>query len=213
MHVSCKNWKERRLSVLAGIDSLFQYVFFSMKLDVSGVVHSCQPLLGVNLSPVLVHLYFPYAGQGLLFFRWWQRHLEFQRNVWQWKEEAVLCKIHMRDFRSHFWWLAYCTRPASVHLVMAFIGCSFDSFSVFLLSLKQQQNLMKIMFSCIHFPVGPYSPPNNDFLNFILVNCMGWQVCTKNCTWVSDCKHYTGSRKVKTYTRKTNERNEWKRLF
>ena len=36
------------------------------------VAHSCQPLLGVNLSPVFVNLYFPYAGQGLLFFRWWQ---------------------------------------------------------------------------------------------------------------------------------------------
>ena len=43
-------------------------------------------------------------------------------------------------------------------LVMACVGCSFDSFSVFLLSLKQQQNLMKIMFSCIHFPVWPYPP-------------------------------------------------------
>ena len=45
---------------------------------------------------------------------------------------------------------------------MAFIGCSFDSFSIFLLSLKQQQNLMKIMFSCIRFPVWPY----NEFFKF-----------------------------------------------
>ena len=58
---------------------------------------------------------------------------------------------------------------------MAFIGCSFDSFSVFLLSLKQQ-NLMKIMFSCIHFPVWPYPPKIMIFFYFILVNCMGWQV-------------------------------------
>ena len=185
MHVSCKNWKERRLSVLAGIDSLFQYVFFSMKLDVSGVVHSCQPLLGVNLSPVLVHLYFPYAGQGLLFFRWWQRHLEFQRNVWQWKEEAVLCKIHMRDFRSHFWWLAYCVRPVRVHLVMAFVGCSFNGFSIFLLSLKQQQNLMKIMFYCIHFPILPYPPQmikkkTTVFYTGKLYGLTGMVVCWKS---------------------------------
>ena len=40
--------------------------------------HSCQPLLGVNLSPEYVNLYFPYAGQGLLFFHWQQRHFEFQ---------------------------------------------------------------------------------------------------------------------------------------
>ena len=32
--------------------------------------HSCQPLLGVNLSPEFVNLYFPYAGRGLLSFRW-----------------------------------------------------------------------------------------------------------------------------------------------
>ena len=81
----------------------------------------------------------------------------------------------MHNFKSHFWWdfLAYCTRPASVHLVMAFIGCSFDSFSIFLLSLKQQQNLMKIKFSCIHFPVWPYPPQIMKKLYFILVNCMG----------------------------------------
>ena len=30
--------------------------------------HSCQPLLWVNLSPEFVHLYFPYASWGLLFF-------------------------------------------------------------------------------------------------------------------------------------------------
>ena len=30
--------------------------------------HSCQPLLGVNLSLVFMNLYFPYAGRGLLFF-------------------------------------------------------------------------------------------------------------------------------------------------
>ena len=41
-------------------------------------IHSCQPLLGVNLSPEFVNLYFPYAGWGLLFFRWYQQHFEFQ---------------------------------------------------------------------------------------------------------------------------------------
>ena len=66
----------------------------------------------------------------------------------------------MHDFRSHFQqdFLAYCTRPVYVHLVMVCVSCSFDSFSMFLLSLKQQQNLMKIMFSCIHFPIWPYPP-------------------------------------------------------
>ena len=41
-------------------------------------VHSCQPLLGVNLSPEFVNLYFPYAGQGLLVFHWYQQHFESQ---------------------------------------------------------------------------------------------------------------------------------------
>ena len=41
-------------------------------------MHICQPLLGVNLSPEFVNLYFPYAGQGLLFYRWQQQHFEFQ---------------------------------------------------------------------------------------------------------------------------------------
>ena len=49
-----------------------------------------------------------------------------------------------------------------MRLAMACVGCSLNSFSVFLLSLKQQQNLMKIMFSCIHFPVWPYPPQNNE---------------------------------------------------
>ena len=33
-------------------------------------VRSCQPLLGVNISPEFVNLYYPYAGWGLLFFCW-----------------------------------------------------------------------------------------------------------------------------------------------
>jgi len=36
---------------------------------------------------------------------------------------------------------------------------------------------MKIMFSCIPFPVWPYPPRIMKNLYFILVNCMGWQVC------------------------------------
>ena len=82
------------------------------------------------------------------------------QHMWQWKEETMLCKVHMSDFKSHFQqdFLAYCARPVSVHLVLACVSCSFDSFSIFLFSLKQQQNLMKIMFSCIHFPIWPYHP-------------------------------------------------------
>ena len=49
---------------------------------------------------------------------------------------------------------------------MACVSCLLDSFSVFLLSLKQQQNLIKIMFSCIHFPMWPYPPKLMIFLLF-----------------------------------------------
>ena len=118
--------------------------------------HCCQPLSGVNLSPEFVNLYFPYAGRGLLLFCWWQQCFEFQL----WKEKAVMCKIQTRNLKSHFRrdFLAYCTRPVSVLLAMACVGCSFNKFSVFLLCFTQQQNLMKLMFSCIHFQTWPYPP-------------------------------------------------------
>ena len=48
-----------------------------MRIDMM-CAHSRQPQLGVNRSPEFVNLYFPYAGWGLLFFRWYQRHFEFQ---------------------------------------------------------------------------------------------------------------------------------------
>ena len=54
--------------------------------------------------------------------------------------------------------LHYCARPVNVHLAMPCVSCLFDSFSVFLLCFTQQQNFMKIMFSCIHFPTWPYPP-------------------------------------------------------
>ena len=66
---------------------------------------------------------------------------------------------------------------------MACVGCLFNSFSVFLLSLKQQQNVMKIVFSCIHFSNMAISPQNNEKKEkcFIPVNYMGWlhPVCCK----------------------------------
>ena len=80
----------------------------------------------------------------------------------------MLCEIHVCDFRSHFRqdFLAYCTRPVRVHLVMACVGSLFDNFSIFLLRLKQQQTLMKIVSSCIHFPIWPYPPIIMIFLKF-----------------------------------------------
>jgi len=98
-----------------------------------------------------VNLYFPYLFIHL-FFAGSSGILNSNQHLWQWKEEAMLCELHIHDFKSHFRqdFLASCTRPVSVHRAMACVGCSSDSFSLFLLSLKQQQNLMKIWFSYIH---------------------------------------------------------------
>ena len=112
--------------------------------------------------------------------------LNSNRYMWQWKKEAMSCKIHIFNFKSHFWrdFLAYCTRPVGVHLAMACVGRSFDSFSIFLFSLKikKSQMLKKIMFSCIHLPIWPYIyiiSTQNDEKNCIVicipVNCM-WTI-------------------------------------
>ena len=42
------------------------------------ILHGCQPLLGVNLRPEFVNMYFPDSGQGLTCFCSYQRHSEFQ---------------------------------------------------------------------------------------------------------------------------------------
>ena len=59
-----------------------------------------------------------------LFFAGGGSILNSNQHVWQCKEEleleAMLCEIHVHDFKS-----------------------------IFLPSLKQQQNLMKVMFSCV----------------------------------------------------------------
>ena len=102
---------------------------------------------------------------------------------WQWKEEATLCSICMCDFKSYLQQdcLAYCTRPVSVHLAMACVGCSFDSFSIFLLSLKNEKQSQD--FFCFPVSIFQYGhTPQEQWKKkyFILVNCMGWQV------WHSD---------------------------
>ena len=96
---------------------------------------------------------------------------------------SVFFSLVAAAFSVRWDFLAYCTRPVRVHLAMACVSCSFDSFLVFLLSLKQQQNLMKIMFSCICFPVWPHPPKIMIYFYFILVNCMGWQICVN--IWIT----------------------------
>ena len=77
----CLKYKVYILNNLISVATLwflhFSSVQFRTVLHVL-TVHSCQALLGVNLSAEFVKLYFPYASWGLLFFRCWQRHFEFQ---------------------------------------------------------------------------------------------------------------------------------------
>ena len=125
-------------------------------------MHSCQPLLGVNRSPQFVNLYFPYAGWGLLILHWYQQHFEFQSACAAVEGRSnVVLNMHAQ---------------LQISLLMRFLSLSAQFFNLFA-SLKQQQNLMKIMFSCIHFPVWPYPCRIMKNLHFMLVNCMGWQVC------------------------------------
>ena len=102
---------------------------------------------------------------GVFFFVGGNGILNSNQHMQQWKEEAILCEIHMHNFESHCQqdFLVYRTRPVSVHLTMACAGCSFDTFPI-----------LKMMFSCIHFPIWPYPPEiMREKEDLISVNCMG----------------------------------------
>ena len=81
----------------------------------------------------------------------------------------------MHDLKSHIRrdFLAICTMPVSVLLAMECVGCSFDWFSIFLLSLKQQQNLIKIVF-LYPFSSLAISPQNNEFFKFYTSKLYGF---------------------------------------
>ena len=90
------------------------------------------------------------------------------RQAWQWKEGAMLCKIHMHDFKSHFQqdFLAYCTRPVSVHLVRACVGCSFDSFfnlfAQFKTTTKSHENYV-FLYPFSHMTMSPQDNEKDVF--------------------------------------------------
>ena len=145
----------------------------SIFMHPNNAMHSCPPLLGVNLSPEFVNLYFPYAGQGLLFFRWWQRHFEFHLAC-----VAVEGRSNVVQSTCVRLQISLPTRFLSLlHLASQ---CAFGDgmcrllvrhfFSLFAPKL---QNLVKVMFSCIHFSIWPYPPKIMKKWYFIPVNCMG----------------------------------------
>ena len=86
------------------------------------------------------------------------------RHVWQGKEEAMLCEIQVCDFKSHFLrdFSAYCTQPVSVHLVMAFTGCSFNSFSIFFAQFKTTTKSHENYVFLYPFSSMAISPQNNE---------------------------------------------------
>ena len=90
------------ISLLQLLDFAAKGITLSDGCHYNSLLHSCQLLLGVNLSLEFVNLYFPYAGLGLLFSAGGSGILNSNWHVWQWKEEAMLCEIHMCDFKSHF---------------------------------------------------------------------------------------------------------------
>ena len=81
--------------------------------------------------------------------------------------------MHDFKFKPHFWWdfLAYCISPVCVYLTMLCVSCSFNSFSIFLLSLKQQ-NLMKIVFLYPFSNMAISSKIMKKNVFYILVNCI-----------------------------------------
>ena len=96
------------------------------------------------------------AGIFCFFFAGSSGVLNSNRRVWQWKEEAMF-----HDFKSHFQrdFLAYCTRPVSVHLAMACVGCSFNSlFAQFKTTIKTHENYVFLY----PFSSMVISPQNND---------------------------------------------------
>ena len=137
-----------------------QGLFVNLGWKITYNRHSCQPLLRVNLSPEFVNLYFPYAGQGLLLFRWWQQRFEFQLVHVAEEGKSSMCKIHMCSLKSHFRrdFLAYYTRPVSVHVAVACVGCSFNNFSVFLLCFTQHKISWNLCFPVSIFQYGHIPP-------------------------------------------------------
>ena len=60
-------------------------------LVLSSVFHSCQPLLGLNLSPVFVNCISLMHARVFCFFAGGGGILNSNQHVRQWKEEAMLC--------------------------------------------------------------------------------------------------------------------------
>ena len=92
------------------------------------------------------------GGSGILNSNW---------HAWQWKEEAMVCEIHMHNFKSHFRqdFLACDTSPVSVHLAMLLIQQFYNRFAHFKITTKSHENYVFLY----PFSNMAISPQNNDF--------------------------------------------------
>ena len=97
---------------------------------------------------------FPLCRLGSCFFAGTRGISNSNRHLWQWKEEQCCAKyacttLNLTSDEISQTIASQCEFGDGVHQLLIF---------QFLLNLKQQQNLMKMMFYCIHFPVWPYPP-------------------------------------------------------
>ena len=129
--------------------------------------HSCQPFLVVNLSPEFVNLHFPYAGRGLLFFRWQQQHFEFQpARVAEGRSNVVL------NMHAQLQILACCTWSVSVHLAMVCwllirVLQYFSVFAQFKTATKSHENYV-FWYQFSYMAISPPPPLMIYFISYWL---------------------------------------------
>ena len=129
--------------------------------------YSCQPLLGVNLSPEFVNLYFPYAGRGLLFFCWWQWHSELQpacvamegRSNVLLNMHAQLQISHLKRFLSLLHYASQCAFGDGVCWLL--IWQFFSLFARFKTTAKSHENYV-FLYPFFSLAI----PQNKDFFIF-----------------------------------------------
>ena len=92
-----------------------------------------------------------------------------------------MCEIHMHNLKSHFQqdFLAYCTRPVSVHLAMVCVGCSLDSFSIFFAlfyTTKSHKNCV-FLYPFFNVAISPQNNEKNVFYTGKLYGLTGMHMC------------------------------------
>ena len=165
------------MSVLFG-----KWYWWLLLCYLTGTSHSCQPLLGINLSPEFVNLYFPYAGRDYYFLLvaaafWIQTgtcdsgrkkqccanlntHAQLQISLPMWFLSLLALGLSVC-----IW--GWCALAAHLTVFLSFAQFNFKT------TTKSHENYVFLY----PFSSMAISPQNNGKkMYFILVNCMGWQV-------------------------------------